>query len=158
MARPIPLEIPPRDCKAELMVRLENAPKEHAEALLAGYELLQRMHDRGVLDFLEGAVGSSDAVLEVLVKAMNSPGSVQGIRNLVVIFNMFGSIDPDLLKAFTEAVPGAMQKTIKEPGKPGLWRLTQDFFWNADFRHGLAALNTLLEVFGRSLSEKKKNP
>ena len=158
MARSIPLEFPPRDCKSELMAHLERAPREHVEALLAAYELLQRMHDRGMLDFLQGAVGSSDAVLEVLVKAANTPDSVKSIRNLVLLFNMFGSIDPELLKTFTRAVPGAIQKAVKEPGKPGLFRLIKDFIWNEDFRHGLAAMNTLLEQIGRSLTEKKKNP
>jgi hypothetical protein len=38
MAQPIPLEIPPRNPRAELHSRLEQAPEEHAEAVLAAYE------------------------------------------------------------------------------------------------------------------------
>ena len=34
MAQPIALEIPPRDARKELLTRLENAPAEHAEALV----------------------------------------------------------------------------------------------------------------------------
>jgi hypothetical protein len=41
---------------------------------------------------------------------------------------------------------------VREPEPPGLWRLIKDFLWNQDFRHGMAALNTMLEAFGRSLS------
>src|SRR5439155_14820874 len=52
MAQPIPLQMPARDPRVELQVRLQNAPLQHAEALLSGYELLQRLHDRGVLDLL----------------------------------------------------------------------------------------------------------
>jgi beta-phosphoglucomutase-like phosphatase (HAD superfamily) len=58
MARPIPLELPPRDPREELRNRLENAPVEHAEALLDSYELLQQLHDRGVFAAIAWRVGS----------------------------------------------------------------------------------------------------
>src|SRR4051812_18701479 len=41
MARPIALELPPRNPAAELRTRLDNASAEHGEALLTGYEVLQ---------------------------------------------------------------------------------------------------------------------
>jgi hypothetical protein len=41
MARPIPLELPERDPREELLSRLEKAPAEHAAAILAGFEVLQ---------------------------------------------------------------------------------------------------------------------
>jgi len=46
MAQPNPLEIAPGDPRRELQCRLQNAPLEHAEALLAAYNLLQELHDR----------------------------------------------------------------------------------------------------------------
>src|SRR3984893_10867415 len=54
MAQPIPLEIPPRNPRAELQSRLENAPEEHAEAVLAAYEVLEELHNRGVLEIMRG--------------------------------------------------------------------------------------------------------
>ena len=38
MARPISLELPPRDPRVELRKRLDEAPIEHAEALLDSWE------------------------------------------------------------------------------------------------------------------------
>jgi len=32
---------------------------------------------------------------------------------------------------------------VRQPERPGLWRLVKDFLWNQDFRHGLAAVNTI---------------
>jgi uncharacterized protein YjgD (DUF1641 family) len=152
MASPIPLELPRTDPRVALQARLENAPAAHAEALLAAYEVLQGLHDRGVLDLMRGALGSGDQVLEIAVAAAQSPGSIRGIRNLLLVVNMLGTIDPDVLKAFTQGVPEAFRKMVLQPEPPGLWRLMKDFLWNGDFRHGLAALNTMLETFGRSLS------
>ena len=156
MASPIPLELPRADPRLALQARLENAPAAHAEALLAAYEVLQGLHDRGVLDLMRGALGSGDDVLEIAVAAAQSPRSIRGIRNLLLLVNMLGAIDPDVLKAFTQGVPDAFRKMVLEPEKPGLWSLIKDFLWNPDFRHGLAALNTMLEEFGRSLSSCKE--
>ena len=59
MAQPIPLEIPPRDPLAELHSRLGRASEEHAEAVLAAYEVLQQLHERGVLEIMRGALAAS---------------------------------------------------------------------------------------------------
>ena len=45
MAHPIALDVPVRDPRIELQRRLEDAPAEHAAALLAGYEVLQGLQD-----------------------------------------------------------------------------------------------------------------
>src|SRR5258705_3422351 len=109
MAQPIPLNLPARDPRAELQARLQNAPQEHAEALLAAYEVLQGLHDRGVLDLLRGALESGDNVLDIAVRAAESPASVRGIRNLILLINMLGEIDPEVLKLFTAAAPPALR-------------------------------------------------
>ena len=152
MANPIPLELPHADPRLALQARLENAPAAHAEALLAAYEVLQGLHDRGVLDLMRGALGSGDKVLEIAVAAAQSPGSIRGLRNLLLVVNMLGAIDPEVLKAFTQGVPQAFELMVRKPEPSGLWRLIKDFLWNQDFRHGMAAVNTMLEVFGRKLS------
>ena len=67
MARPIGLEVAPRDPREELRKRLEEAPEQHAEALLESYELLQHLHDSGVLRLLRGAVSSGGMILDAVV-------------------------------------------------------------------------------------------
>src|SRR6266516_2942751 len=98
MARPIPLEFPPRDPRAELQARLQSAPLEHAEALLGVYEVLQGLHDRGVLDMLRGALGASDKVLENFVEATKTPEAIRATRNLLILAKAAGTIEPELLR------------------------------------------------------------
>jgi uncharacterized protein YjgD (DUF1641 family) len=155
MANPIPLDLPRPDPRLALRERLENAPAAHAEALLEAYEILQGLHDRGVLDLIRGALGSSDKVLEIAVAAAQSPASIRGIRNLLLIVNTLGAIEPELLRTFVRIVPQTLQTMVRNPEPPGLWRLIKDFLWNHDFRRGMAALNTLLEVLGRNLPGDK---
>jgi len=64
MAQPIPLDFPPRNPRAELALPMEQLPEEHAEAVLAAYEVLQELHDHGVLEIVRGAMAASDEILE----------------------------------------------------------------------------------------------
>src|SRR5438445_3508710 len=108
MSQPIRLEFQPRDPRAELQVRLQNAPLEHAEALLSCYEVLQGLHDRGVLELLRGALGSSDKVLELLVEAANTPEAIRGIRNFIVLARILGTVEPEVVEAFARSLPEAI--------------------------------------------------
>jgi uncharacterized protein YjgD (DUF1641 family) len=155
MARPILLERPTRDPRAELQARLEEAPAEHADALLAAYEVLQGLHDRGVFDLLRGALGSSDKVVEILVDEAKSPEAIRALQNFLILTKTFGTIDTDRLRAMTEAVSATMLKPQDSP-PPGIWGLSKKL-WNKDFQRGLSAAQSLLEKFGRILSGKQRS-
>jgi len=157
MAQPIRLELLARDARAELQIRLQNAPVEHAEALLAAYEVLQGLHDRGALELMRGALGSSDKVIEIIVEASKTPESIRGIRNLIILTKILGSIEPELVEGFARSVPEALAETKAcDPKPPGFWGILKQFA-NRDFRRGLVLINSLLVAFGRNLpSEKPK--
>ena len=77
----------------------------------------------------------------------------------MLLINMLGTIEPEVLKTFTQTVPDALKAMIYKPERPGLWSLIRDFFWNQDFRYGMGALNSLLEVLGKSLcAHRKQHP
>ena len=154
MAQPIPLELPARDPRAELQTRLQNAPLDHAEALLAAYQVLQGLHDRGALDMLRGALGSSDKVIEILVEAAKTPESIRGIRNILILAKILGTIEPELLEGFARALPEAIAFTKTHESKPpGIWGIMSKFR-NPDFLRGLLMVNSMLEAFGRNLPPK----
>jgi hypothetical protein len=54
MAKPIQVDFPVRDHKAELQMRLAEAPTEHAAAILELLDLLDTLHQRNVLTTLRG--------------------------------------------------------------------------------------------------------
>src|SRR6266436_4360691 len=105
MARPIPLDLPKRDPREEVISLLEKAPAEHAEALLAGFEVLQALHDQGVLEILRGVLEGGNKILEIVVEAAKTPEAIRGIRNVMIMSKMLGSIDPELLKKLADAIP-----------------------------------------------------
>ena len=156
MARPIPLELPKRDAREELRSRLEQAPAEHAEALLAGLEVLQGLHDRGVLEVLRGVLDGGNKILEIVVQASQTPEAIRGIRNLLIVTKIVGAIDPESLRKFAEAVPdalaGAAKAQEKEP--PGFWEVLR-LFRSRNLRRGLAEMDAVLEASGKNLSTEK---
>jgi uncharacterized protein YjgD (DUF1641 family) len=156
MAEPIPFALPPRDPREALFHRLENAPDEHAEALLAAYDVLQGLHDRGVLELAKGVLRSGDKVLEILVDAGNTPEVIHGIRNFIIMTKLFGSLEPKLLEHLAEAVPNALvEAKTEEP--LGLLRLMSKMS-NKDARRILTIMIRVLESLGKDLgSEKSQN-
>ena len=151
MARPITLESPPRDPAAELRVRLDRASTEHAEALLAAYEVLQALHDRGVLDILRGALGAGDELLEMAVSTAKTPEAIRAIRNLLFWGRILGSIEPEWFKGLFQAIPEGIAQANAEAEKPvGLWQSWRRIR-SEDSLRALAVAVDVLEAFGRHL-------
>jgi uncharacterized protein YjgD (DUF1641 family) len=157
MAQPIPLQVSPRHPQRELNAKLALAPEKYAEATLAGYELLQALHDEGVLEALRSTVGGGSKILAQAVAVGNGPEVIRATRNLLLVFKALAEIDPLLLSDLTRAAPKALvQANAEESRPPGLIKLISTFL-NKDFRRGLAAFNDLLTVFGRNLSANKSH-
>jgi len=156
MARPIPLELPKRDPREELRSRLEQAPIEHAEAVLAGFEVLQGLHDKGVLELLRGVLDGGNTILEIAVEATKTPEAIHGIRNLLIMTKIIGAIDPELLKKFAVAVPDALEGAAKAQEKepPGFWEVLR-IVRSRNLRRGLAVMNSALEALGKNFSTEK---
>ena len=156
MAQPIPLEVAPRNAREELRNRLERAPDEHAEAILAAYELLQEMHDQGLLDIARGVLSARDEILGTLAADASTPEAVRAIRNLLFWRRVLGCIEPDRFQAVFEAIPEGFALATKQPKKPVtlfglLRRLTEK-----DSLRAMAAAVDFLQCFGRRLLTAEK--
>jgi len=149
MAQPIRLEFPPRDARAELQSRLQDAPLQHAEALLSGYDLLQRLHDHGVLDLLRGGLGSSDKVLSIVVDAAKTPEAINATRNFLILGKVVFTLEPELLENIAKAVPNSLARA-RDQKPPSLWQLFKKMC-SQDTRRALSAMLGVLESFGKGL-------
>lgn len=156
MGVPIKFESPRRSAREELLERLDQAPATHAEALLAVYDLLQGLHDRGVLDALNGALSSGNFILDTVVEAANTPENIRAIRNLLILSKVLSDIDPDVLGSLVGAVPEALQQVSSEKANaPGMLSLLQKFN-GRDSRRAMAFAASLLESLGKRLGEKRE--
>lgn len=151
MANSIPLQVAPRDVREELRTRLERAPGEHAEAILAAFDLLQEMHNQGILDMARGVVGARDEILGTLATDAGTPEALRTIRNLLFLRRVLGAIEPDCFEAIFQAIPEGIAQAAAQRHQPVtliglLRRLIQK-----DTLRAVAAAIDFLQCFGRRL-------
>jgi uncharacterized protein YjgD (DUF1641 family) len=148
MAQPISLR-PTHQNGAGADRQLRDAPHQHADAILSALELLQLLHDRGVLDLLRGVVGASDQLMGTLTAAVDTPESLRAMRNFILLTKFFGSIPPDILNSVVQtALQGATRE--KESRAPGMLHLLRRLR-SEDSRHAIAVTLDLLESVGKGL-------
>jgi uncharacterized protein YjgD (DUF1641 family) len=150
MAHPITFKPKPHDPRAELIERIEAAPAEHGQALLAAWDLLQTAHDKGMLDLAKGLIGGKDVIAGKLAEAANMPESVAAIRNAMAGARLLGSVDPDMLQRLAQAMEGAAQEHKQEKEPPSLWQLFRRGT-SKDARRGLSYLTHVLTALGRAM-------
>lgn len=155
MARPIPFEQPSLDPKAPLLERLEQAPVEHAGALLDTYQLLQDLHDAHVFELLHGVLKKGDKVVELAVDAVKEPDSIRGLTNLIILSKILGSIDPALL----HSVAAAVQETVATTQQQGIalprFALLRQLR-HKETRRALGLMTGFLDSLGRHLQASAK--
>jgi uncharacterized protein YjgD (DUF1641 family) len=148
MAQPISL-LPPHQNGAGADWQLHDAPHQHADAIVSALELLQVLHDRGVLDLLRGMVGAGDQLVGALTAAVDNPESLRAIRNFILLTKFFGSIPPDILHSLVQtAVQGANREKASRP--PGILHLLRRLR-SENSRHAIAVTLDLLESVGKGL-------
>jgi uncharacterized protein YjgD (DUF1641 family) len=147
MAQPIPFHVTQKP--AANLEHLANAPAEHADALLAAYDLLQLLHDKGVLSLLSALVGAGDEIAGIVTRSIDSPNAIRAIRNFLLLTKFFSGIPPEVLSSLVDVVQTATEHK-KAKAAPGLlsllWRLR-----NENSRHAAAVGLDLLEAVGKSL-------
>jgi uncharacterized protein YjgD (DUF1641 family) len=149
VANPIPFKFAV-DPKLELQHRLDEAPIEHAEALLVGYDILQRAHDNGLLDLVDGLVSGRDIIAAKLAEYAKLPGGIAAIRNLLAVGKILMALDPETLDQLSKSIVAATAEQKKEAQPPSLWQLAKRAT-SEDSRRGLSFMTLLLGAIGKTL-------
>jgi uncharacterized protein YjgD (DUF1641 family) len=151
MAQPIPFHVTPLDSREALRNRLERAPDKHAEAILAAYDLLQALHDHGILDVTTSALSASNDLLEKVVDSAKSPEAIRALRNLMFWRQVLGRIEPTWFQGIFQAIPDGLATATAHRNEPvSVWKLLRRAV-SKDSLRGLAAAIDFLESFGRHL-------
>jgi uncharacterized protein YjgD (DUF1641 family) len=152
MARPIEFHTPPRNPVEELRARLDRAPEEHAAAVLAAYDVLQELHDRGVLEVIKSGLAASNELLDTAVSTVDTPEAVRAVRNLLFWRGVLGRIEPEWFQGIFQAVPDALEvATAQRDDSLSLWKVLRRAI-SKDSLRGLTAAVDFLESFGRHLN------
>jgi uncharacterized protein YjgD (DUF1641 family) len=129
--------------------RLHQGAAVHADAILNGYEVLQLLQDRGVLDLVRGALGAGGEIVETVTSAVNTPDATRAIRNFILLSKFFGNIPPEILNSLAQTViEGSQRKKAHKP--PSLWQVFRRLR-DANTRYALGVILDLAESFGKGL-------
>jgi uncharacterized protein YjgD (DUF1641 family) len=150
MANPIAFKPKAVDPHLELERRLNAAPREHAEALLVVYDIIQAAHENGLLDTAHGLISARDTILGKLSEYAKMPEGEAGIRNILAAAKILGALDPETLDRLSRSVVNASHEHRQEQKPPSLWQLFKRAN-SEDSRRGLSFFTLLLSGFGRSL-------
>lgn len=155
MAKPIQLDIPTRDHKAELQRRLAEAPAEHAAAILDFLDLLETLHQHNVLSTLRGAVGAGDTLVTHLSNGVSRPESVRAIRNFLALTKLFAQMDPELVESVQQSLPAQLKDRHLRQAEPapGLWTILRTFF-SPRVRRALLATGFVLAGVGAYMNRE----
>ena len=135
----------PVDARVDLIKKVEGAPVEHAEAVLSAYELLQQLHEKGILELLTGLLAAGDTVVNHVVGVISSPQAVTATRLGLMMVNLLGSIDANKISA-------ALAAGSKEP--PSLLAIGKQAT-SKEARSAMAVGLGLLTAFGEALEKQK---
>jgi uncharacterized protein YjgD (DUF1641 family) len=152
MAKPIEFKPITVDFKADLRKRLEEAPDEHAAALLAAYNVLEAAYDEGLLDILHGMIASKDTIITTLSRYAKEPEGVTGIRNLLTAAKILTELDPEVLDHISKAMASATEEHKQEQVPPSLFQLARRAT-SEDSRRGLSFMTLILSSLGKSLKK-----
>jgi uncharacterized protein YjgD (DUF1641 family) len=148
MAKPVAYRVfTPADAREELKGKIDDAPLDHAQAVLGAYDLLEQAHRSGVLEILRGVLAAQDTLITHIADLLTQPEIVNALRNLMVIGKLVGSINPEVL----EASLGASVEQGRK-GAPSVFSLLGRAN-TGDARRGLDVAMGLLSALGAAASK-----
>ena len=147
MAQPIPLTLTPKG--PDPTERLEDALHKHTDAIVSALELLQLLHDRGVLELARGLVGAGDHLVGIVTAAASAPESLRAMRNFILLTKFFASIPPEVLESLVRTASEGAERE-KANRAPGLLQLLRRA-GSENSRHAMAVSLDLLESVGKVL-------
>jgi uncharacterized protein YjgD (DUF1641 family) len=148
MAKPVAYRVfTPADAREELKRKIDEAPLDHAQAVLGAYDLLEQAHRSGTLELLRGMLAAQDTLITHVADLITQPEIVNALRNLLVIGKLVGRINPEVLEA---SLGSSVEQGRK--GAPSVFSLLGRAN-TGDARRGLDVAMGLLSALGAAASK-----
>lgn len=150
MARLLELEMP------------ERTPEPDVDREIA--DLLRLLHERGILRLAHNFLGALPEIGGIVARGLNSPGTVNAVGNLALLFEMLGRVPPSDLARILAGLSAALERLGQTPEErtdaerraaaPGLrgalGLLRDEALWQ-----GLAPVLDALRAFGATMRNQE---
>lgn len=132
----------PGNSREDLARRIREAPADHAEAILAAYELLEKLHDAGLLSLASGVISAGNAIIDRLAVVADSQQAVVALRAALIFGSILNTLDADELHK-------AMQV---QKNDASLFRILKGLTTKESRQVAMIGVN-LLNVIGKALGK-----
>ena len=147
MAAPVEFRtFTPDDSRLDLQRRIASAPREHAEAVLESYELLQRLHDCGILAIANGLLSAGPTVVAKLTDVVSSAPAVTTLRLGLALGKIATAIDAN-----------RVEQLVAESTTPASWWQILRLALRKETRQALGLSLGLLGAFGEAITKQREN-
>ena len=144
MAQPVEFrEFTPQNSREDLLRRIREAPADHADALLAAFALLQKLHDAGLLSLASGLISAGSTIIDRLADVADSPQPVTALRTTLILGSVLNTLDADELHK-------AMQVEEKDAS---LLRILRGLTTKESRQLAMIGVN-LMNVLGKALARR----
>ncbi|MDP9728323.1 DUF1641 domain-containing protein [Alicyclobacillus tolerans] len=96
--------------KEKMLQELQQVLAENADGLKSGAELLQELHEKGLLDFLVALIKQGNDVVRILVELVTREQYMKGIQKVMSAVEGFSELDGDSLTAAMKSLLKLLQE------------------------------------------------
>ena len=128
---------------------------EHREEIASLLDLLRTANEGGVFTFLKAFFVNKGESLQDLTEEMARPKNVMFVRNLMTVYTLLSSINPDVVRPFMQNLASAVDNapSFKDRGGMGLLALRSQMK-DPDVTAGLRVLFEVAKGFTGSSKRK----
>lgn len=154
MAKPITV-VAKNDTKSESIEQLTEHAKKNSDGLKQAIDLVQELHESGILEAVVSFVQAKEKVAKIAVGQLNRPPVTTIINNAMAAAGALTEVDPALTKKLIGGLSNGLQKAeegLKKGEKAGVMDLLKALKDPDINRTVLFGLN-LLKGMGEGLKE-----
>lgn len=157
MAKPItdiePIKISEAEQKQKDTEDILTALTNNKASVLEFLELLQHLHERGLLDFINGMLGQGDKVMGIAAREFNKPGISDSLDHMMNMVQMLGEIDMHKIKGLATNINEGMvyaEKNLEAGEKVSMFDLVKALK-DPEINRAITALLSFLKGAGKGV-------
>ncbi|WP_419880955.1 DUF1641 domain-containing protein [Peribacillus sp. B-H-3] len=153
------IKISEEDKRKQDLEEIEHALLKNKDAILESLQVMEYMQSRGVLAMMNGLLGQSEKVLDILVKTADRPETTNMLKNLLLMVGTLGVLDvkqlePVILKVNSGIARVAEAKDTEE--KTSYFDLVRSLK-DPEINRALTFMLTFLKGMGQDTKEQERN-
>jgi uncharacterized protein YjgD (DUF1641 family) len=149
----------PIEEQTQALSQLLEATAQSKEALVVFLDILQELHNAGLLDIVQGLLKTRHRVGRIAVQQMDQPSMHRMMKNGVIAMQFLGKLDPkqieSILGGFEKGLK-KLQETNQEDKHLGLWGIGKTLR-DPNVSASLTAMLGFLQGMGEEFTKENKN-